>query len=417
MTENKDKSKEKIDGPLGNSFNMSEKRWKVLKEISKNPYIGYSHSTLCDRLGTPNSSLKNYINDFEEDGLVEDGKDPLTGTISNAEKRKGNVAKITEKGKMFVDKIEKLKEKLKEEKDLEYTFLDKDIEWFNNMTDKIKEVEGIESIQVCKDINSYMKEEDQLIAAFKSDLFEYLENKIIENLSFEINQEYWGDIEEGTISEEFRNVFRKNKVPISKSAKITVGENNFTVEDTEKKYFLHTEHETLFVFEGNKDIALAWLGELYRQFWKFAFLKDYEEWIEDGKRLQNLWSFILDKPVGLGFGKRMKLLEHLLNYYHEQGKEIEEEYLEKIVKCFIKSFKKYHKVGVQDNQDIFRNNESPFKAWKKIITENIDKESYLRDIKYKLIQEYGEIYGSMPYEVGDILRNEPYLGILPEREN
>lgn len=422
MTENKDEPEENIDGPLENSLKMKEDRWKLLKEISRNYSIdpessieGVSYSTLRDRLEIADGSFNNYIEDFKKDGLVEVGKSSFVGTISNREKRKGKEAKLTKKGKIIVDRIEDIKETLKEEKDLEYTILDKHIEWFNKMTDKLKESDGSESIQICSDISKYMKEENRLIGAIKSDLPKYLENKIMDNTSFKIGQEYWEYIEEGGITEELRNIFRKNDVPLSKKAKISGGETNFRVKDTERTYFLSSNHETLFVFEGDEDIALAWLGELYRQLWKGAFLNGYEEWIEDENRLQNLWSIILDKPVGIRFSNRMELLELLLDYYDEKGKEIEEEYLEKIVTNLIKSLRKYSKVGIRVHDIILSNGEDVFEAWKKIITENINEESYLRDIKNKLIQVYGKPHEGMPYEIENILRNDPYLDFLPEK--
>jgi len=406
---------EKLDKSLKNSLKIKKDRLEILIEISKNPDLGYSRNTIEEKLGVAKSSLKEILDDFEEDGLINKKQESLQGKGPMSRDRKGEVIRITKKGDKIVKSIKELNEKLQNETDLEYTILDKHIEWFNKMTDKLKESDGSESIQICSDISKYMKEENRLIGAIKSDLPKYLENKIMDNTSFKIGQEYWGYIEEGGITEELRNIFRKNDVPLSKKAKISGGETNFRVKDTERTYFLSSDHETLFVFEGDEDIALAWLGELYRQLWKGAFLNGYEEWIEDENRLQNLWSIILDKPVGIRFSNRMELLELLLDYYDEKGKEIEEEYLEKIVTNLIKSLRKYSKVGIRVHDIILSNGEDVFEAWKKIITENINEESYLRDIKNKLIQVYGKPHGGMPYEIENILRNDPYLDFLPEK--
>ncbi len=411
-----EKVNEKLDKSLKNSLKIKKDRLDILIEISKNPDLGYSRNTIEEKLGVAKSSLKEILDDFEEDGLINKKQESLQGKGPMSRDRKGEVIRITKKGDKIVKSIKELNEKLQNETDLEDTILDKHIEWFNKMTDKLKESDSRGSRDICTYIFKYMKKENRLIGAIKSDLPKYLENKIMDNTSFEIGQEYWEYIEEEGITEELRNIFRKNDVPLSKKAKISEKETHFRVEETERTYFILSNHEKVFVFEGDEDIVLVWLlGDLYRQLWEGAFLYGYEEWIEDKNRLQNLWSFILDKPVGLRFHNRKELLELLLDYYDEKEKEIEEEYLEKIVTSLIKSFEKYNKLGIRIHDNILRNDERAFEVWKKIITENINEESYLRDIKNKLIQVYGKPHGGMPYEIENILKNDPYLDFLPEK--
>ncbi len=379
------RNKSNLNNVLTNSLKMKQRRWQILRKISENPTIGLSRSTIRDRFELNKGNyLTTLFEDFESNGLIKvEEKEPLQGKGEDGKRRTGKVAKITEKGKMVVESIKVLNDKINEERWSEIPIAEEHRERLKELVEKN---EGD-----LNEIQNYIKKQEALTKAYKTkELFEFVDDNL--------------------------------------SAQIYKDPSELDKKDRENYHEAPNIQEAFF--------------DIYCDLWEEAIDNSDVDWIEEDDRIDRLWRRLLGFRDMKKTDERSKnLLKKLLSkYYLERGaftRRIPKEHLEKIVERYIESGKNLEGDATKTVVDLYQEPEEDveekskdketlkeietfsgkrYAFWKDILV-SIKNKSDLGHVRYLLEKTLDEedLSRDTIHKIKNTLVEEPYLGVRPEK--